>query len=161
VFGHAGIEAFIERARADERVTSMMQRIVLEADASLADLDEPEITVSYAGSTTRSLQATIPLGDPRRPLDDAQLLAKFRSLADDVIGSDAAVTLTHAVSMSKNARMLKRANACSWHATAGEAKSASLDSRLYRVEHIGATRSGADIAAFRVCVDVDRGAAQR
>jgi hypothetical protein len=39
----------------------------------------------------------IPLGDPRRPLGDAQLLAKYRSLADDVIGSDAAVALAHAV----------------------------------------------------------------
>ncbi|SAK60830.1 MmgE/PrpD family protein [Caballeronia temeraria] len=97
VFGHAGIEAFVERARIDARVTSMMQRIVLEPDALLADLDEPEVTVTYADGTTRSLQATIPLGDPRRPLDDAQLLAKYRSLADDVIGSDAATALAHAV----------------------------------------------------------------
>jgi 2-methylcitrate dehydratase PrpD len=97
VFGNAGIESFVERARTDMRVASMMQRIVLEPDASLADLDEPEVTATYADGTTRSLQATIPLGDPRRPLNDAQLVAKYRSLADDVIGNDAAVSLAHAV----------------------------------------------------------------
>ncbi|BBU31204.1 2-methylcitrate dehydratase [Burkholderia sp. THE68] len=97
VFGHAGIEAFTGRARGDERVTPMMQRIVLEPDASLADLDEPEVTVTYVDGTVRSLQATIPLGDPRRPLDDTQLLTKYRSLAADVIGHDATGSLAHAV----------------------------------------------------------------
>ncbi|BCQ26321.1 MmgE/PrpD family protein [Caballeronia sp. NK8] len=97
VFGHAGIEAFTGRARGDERVASMMQRIVLEPDASLADLDEPEVTVTYVDGTVRSLRATIPLGDPRRPLDDTQLLTKYRSLAADVIGHDATGSLAHAV----------------------------------------------------------------
>ncbi|SAK73624.1 MmgE/PrpD family protein [Caballeronia hypogeia] len=97
VFGHAGIEAFVERARADGRVASMIERIVLEPDAALADLDEPEVTVTYADGAMRSLQATVPLGDPRRPLDHTQLLTKYRSLAAGVIGSDAAASLAHAV----------------------------------------------------------------
>ncbi|WP_321795909.1 MmgE/PrpD family protein [Caballeronia sp. J97] len=111
VFGNAGIDAFVGRARGDERVASMMHRIVLEPDASLADLDEPEVTVTYADGTVRSLQATIPLGDPRRPLDDPQLLTKYRSLAADVIGNDAADLLAHAVlnvEACADANMLER-----------------------------------------------------
>jgi 2-methylcitrate dehydratase PrpD len=97
VFGDADIDAFVASAREDERVASMMARIVLEPDPALADLDEPDVTATYADGSVRSLRATIPLGDPRRPLDDARLLAKYRGLACDVIGSEAADALAHAV----------------------------------------------------------------
>jgi 2-methylcitrate dehydratase PrpD len=97
VFGDAGIESFVQAAREDERVAAMMARIVLEPDPALADLDEPEITVTYADGTRRSLRATIALGDPRLPLDDARLLAKYCGLAGGVIGGEAADALANAV----------------------------------------------------------------
>lgn len=86
VFGDASIESFLEARRNDPRVQAMMERVTLEPDASMADLDEPEVTVTYADGSSRSCRIDIPLGDPRNPLDDVRLLAKYRSLAQVAIG---------------------------------------------------------------------------
>ncbi|MDR5826060.1 MmgE/PrpD family protein [Caballeronia sp. LZ043] len=97
VFGRTDIDAFLRRAREDERVAAMMTRIVLEPDPSLADLDEPDVTVAYANGASRTLRAAIALGDPRNPLDDDRLFAKYRGLAEDVIGVEGADALARAV----------------------------------------------------------------
>jgi 2-methylcitrate dehydratase PrpD len=94
VFGDANIESFLETRRNDPRVHAMMERITLEPDESMADLDEPEVTVTYADGSARSCRIEIPLGDPRNPLDDARLFAKYRSLAQVSIGEVEAKGLT-------------------------------------------------------------------
>lgn len=98
VFGDAGIDSFLEARRNDPRLRAMIERITLEPDPAMADLDEPEITLMWADGTSRSCRIDIPLGDPRNPLDDARLLAKYRSLARVAIGEGEAETLADLVS---------------------------------------------------------------
>jgi 2-methylcitrate dehydratase PrpD len=82
----------------------MIERITLEPDPAMADLDEPEITLMWADDTSRSCRIDIPLGDPRNPLDDARLLAKYRSLARAAIGEAEADTLADLVSRMDDVR---------------------------------------------------------
>jgi len=104
VFGDAGIDSFLEARRNDPRLRAMIERITLEPDPAMADLDEPEITLMWADDTSRSCRIDIPLGDPRNPLDDARLLAKYRSLARAAIGEAEADTLADLVSRMDDVR---------------------------------------------------------
>lgn len=47
----------------------------------MADLDEPEVTITSEGMEPVSHCVAIALGAPSNPLSDAQLLAKFTQLA--------------------------------------------------------------------------------
>jgi 2-methylcitrate dehydratase PrpD len=58
----------------------------------------------WADGTSRSYRIDIPLGDPRNPLDDARLLAKYRSLARAAIGEAEADTLADLVSRMDDVR---------------------------------------------------------
>lgn len=81
VNGHAGIGAYLDAQRRDPRIAAAMQRITLEIDPTMSDLDEPVITLAMSGAEPRSQQVNVPLGDPRNPVSDADLAAKFRALA--------------------------------------------------------------------------------
>jgi 2-methylcitrate dehydratase PrpD len=81
VNGHAGIGAYLDAQRHDPRIAAAMQRITLEVDPAMSDLDEPVITLAMSGTEPRSTQVKVPLGDPRNPVSDADLAAKFRTLA--------------------------------------------------------------------------------
>lgn len=81
VNGHAGIGAYLDAQRHDPRIAAAMQRITLEIDPAMSDLDEPVITLAISDTEPRSRRVDIPLGDPRNPVSDAALVAKFRALA--------------------------------------------------------------------------------
>jgi 2-methylcitrate dehydratase PrpD len=81
VNGHAGIGAYLDAQRHDPRIAAAMQRITLEIDPAMSDLDEPVITLAMSNTDPRSRRVDIPLGDPRNPVSDAALVAKFRALA--------------------------------------------------------------------------------
>ncbi|OTP71757.1 MmgE/PrpD family protein [Caballeronia sordidicola] len=81
VNGHAGIGAYLDAQRHDPRIAAAMQRITLEIDPAMSDLDEPVITLAMSRTDPRSRRVDIPLGDPRNPVSDAALVAKFRALA--------------------------------------------------------------------------------
>jgi 2-methylcitrate dehydratase PrpD len=81
VHGHAGIGAYLEARRHDPRIAAVMERVTLEVDPTMSDLDEPVITLSMADAEPRSQQVLVPLGDPRNPVSDADLVAKYRALA--------------------------------------------------------------------------------
>jgi 2-methylcitrate dehydratase PrpD len=81
VHGHAGIGAYLETQRHDPRIAAVMARVTLEVDPTMSDLDEPVITLSMADAEPRSQQVLVPLGDPRNPVSDADLAAKYRVLA--------------------------------------------------------------------------------
>lgn len=97
VNGHAGLSAYLETARLDPRMAAVMERITLEVDPSMSDLDEPVITLTKRGEAPRSQQVLTPLGDPLNPLADADLLAKYRSLAGIVLDDASTNALAHAV----------------------------------------------------------------
>ncbi|AME24737.1 MmgE/PrpD family protein [Burkholderia sp. PAMC 26561] len=81
VNGQAGIGAYLDAQRHDPRIAAAMRRIMLEIDPAMSDLDEPVITLAMSDTEPRSRRVDIPLGDPRNPVSDAALVAKFRALA--------------------------------------------------------------------------------
>lgn len=94
---HAGLSAYLEAARLDPRMTAVMERITLEIDPSMSDLDEPVITLTTLDGASRSRQVLTPLGDPGNPLSDAALLSKYRTLAGIVLddaSTDALASMT-------------------------------------------------------------------
>jgi len=80
-FGDTGIGAYRDDRRTDSRVTALLARIAIEVDPALGDLDEPTVILHRADGRRQSHHVPIALGDPRNPLSDAALLAKFRALA--------------------------------------------------------------------------------
>jgi 2-methylcitrate dehydratase PrpD len=97
VYGHAGIAAYLEAARTDPRMAAMMERITLEVDPAMSDLDEPVVTLTIADEMPRSQQVLTPLGDPRNPLSDADLLSKYHALAAMALDDTSANALADAV----------------------------------------------------------------
>ncbi|BDC45464.1 MmgE/PrpD family protein [Paraburkholderia terrae] len=97
VNGHAALAAYLETARREPRMTATMERITLEVDPSMSDLDEPIVTLTRRDGTSSSRQVLTPLGDPRNPLSDAALLAKYRSLATIVLDDASTNALADAI----------------------------------------------------------------
>jgi len=97
VNGHASIGAYLHAQRHDPRIAAAMQRITLEIDPAMSDLDEPVITLAMSGAEPRSKQVAVPLGDPRNPVSDANLAAKFRTLAGMALTSASVNALETAV----------------------------------------------------------------
>lgn len=80
-FGDTGIGVYRAAQRSDPRVTALLARIALEVDPALGDLDEPTVILHGTDGRQASCHVPIALGDPRNPLPDAALLAKYRTLA--------------------------------------------------------------------------------
>ncbi|MFM0182924.1 MmgE/PrpD family protein [Paraburkholderia aspalathi] len=97
VYGHARIGAYLEAARTDLRVAAMMERITLGVDLTMSDLDEPIVTLTIADEMPRSRQVLTPLGDPRNPLSDSDLLSKYHALATMALDDSSANALADAV----------------------------------------------------------------
>jgi 2-methylcitrate dehydratase PrpD len=81
VYGDTGIGVYRDDRRTDSRVTALLARIAIEVDPALGDLDEPTVSLHRADGRRDSRHVPIALGDPRNPLSDAALLAKYRALA--------------------------------------------------------------------------------
>ncbi|WP_175920575.1 MmgE/PrpD family protein [Burkholderia pyrrocinia] len=80
-FGDTGIGVYRANRRTDSRVTALLARITVDVDPALGDLDEPTVILHRADGGRESRHVPIALGDPRNPLSDAALLAKYRALA--------------------------------------------------------------------------------
>ncbi|EIP84625.1 MmgE/PrpD family protein [Burkholderia humptydooensis MSMB43] len=96
VFGDTGIGVYREERRADPRVAAMLDRISVDVDPSLGDLDEPTVTLHATGPAPASRHVPVPLGDPRNPLADDALLAKYRALSEPALGQARADALADA-----------------------------------------------------------------
>jgi 2-methylcitrate dehydratase PrpD len=97
VHGSVGIDAYRAERRRDPRIAPALARIMLETDPSQADLDDPQVTITFADGTRASRQASVALGAPANPIADADLHAKYRSLADMVMPAGQAAALAEAV----------------------------------------------------------------
>ncbi|NTY38432.1 MmgE/PrpD family protein [Burkholderia diffusa] len=80
-FGDTGIGVYRANRRTDSRVSALLARITVDVDPALGDLDEPTVILHRADGGRESRHVPIALGDPRNPLSDAALLAKYRALA--------------------------------------------------------------------------------
>ncbi|UXU85714.1 MmgE/PrpD family protein [Burkholderia sp. S-53] len=86
-FGDTGIGVYRAGRRTDPCVTALLARIVVDVDPALGDLDEPTVILHRANGARESRHVPIALGDPRNPLSDAALLAKYRALAGMALDS--------------------------------------------------------------------------
>jgi 2-methylcitrate dehydratase PrpD len=97
VYGHAGLVSYLAERRKDPRIARAMERITLEIDAAMSDLDEPVVTLEVAGEAPRARQVLVPLGDPTNPVSDALLLEKYRGLASVALNEGARDALANVV----------------------------------------------------------------
>ncbi|MGU7768967.1 MmgE/PrpD family protein [Burkholderia sp. MR1-5-21] len=121
VFGDTGLDAYRAERRTDPRIARMLARIEIDADPALGDLDEPTVTLHAKGAAPASRHVPIPLGDPRNPLADDALLAKYRALSGPALGQAHADALADAcLSLERlpDARVLQ--DALAGDADAGE-----------------------------------------
>lgn len=81
LLGHAGLDAYEDNQRASPVISAFMQRIQMQADTSLAPLDEPYVTVTCEDGRSASLQIKTPLGGALNPIGDSELWQKYSSLA--------------------------------------------------------------------------------
>ncbi|MCO5089846.1 MmgE/PrpD family protein [Bosea sp. (in: a-proteobacteria)] len=93
VYGSPTLDHFEDEARRDPRIRHLVERVEVRTsdDPTISDpLGFAARVAVTAGGATRDATVITPIGDPARPVDDAMLIDKFRTLADPVIGSEAA-----------------------------------------------------------------------
>ena len=91
--GGAGIDLFEERVRLDPEVRRLMQRIEVEAGDGLPSNVAARVSMTARDGRSATRAIDLPLGSPGNALPQAQLLAKFHSLAAPVIGAAQAQAL--------------------------------------------------------------------
>ncbi|HEX4333112.1 MAG TPA: MmgE/PrpD family protein [Usitatibacter sp.] len=82
---HQYDDAFVRR----EDVVALRRKVVATVDPSIAE-DAADVTVFLQGGRKAHVRVDHAVGSLERPLSDAQLAAKFHSLADSVIGKERA-----------------------------------------------------------------------
>ncbi|MDE2868067.1 MAG: hypothetical protein OXN91_05460, partial [Chloroflexota bacterium] len=85
----------------DPEVLRVADRIDVSSDPVL-DAAYPQrwgcdLKAEFASGEARTVHVEVPRGDPRRPLSDAELVAKFRAAADPVDSDLADATLRGAL----------------------------------------------------------------
>jgi len=82
---HEYDDAFVRR----EDVVALRRKVVAAVDPSIAE-DAADVTVTLAGGRKARVHVDHAVGSLEKPLSDAQLAAKFQSLAEPVIGKEKA-----------------------------------------------------------------------
>ncbi|MGY0063699.1 MmgE/PrpD family protein [Streptomyces sp. LZ34] len=85
--GGAGLGAYDAENRRSPRVSSVLERIVLEVDPSMGRDTEPVVTLTTRAGTVHQKQVTDPLGSATNPLDGHAVTAKFHELASRALPS--------------------------------------------------------------------------
>jgi 2-methylcitrate dehydratase PrpD len=93
--------AFADAALADPATRTLAARVLLavdpESEARFPALRPAVVTIRTTDGRAVTHRRPTRRGDPADPLGDAEILAKFRALADPVIGAPAAEALADAV----------------------------------------------------------------
>jgi len=99
--GQVGMTQFDRDHRASPAVAELAARVEVvagaEFDARYPRERPARVTVTRAGAPELCREVGQPRGEPGKPLDDKELTAKFRLLADPVIGADRAARVAEAV----------------------------------------------------------------
>jgi 2-methylcitrate dehydratase PrpD len=94
VLGGVRLAAFSPEALADPRIREIMRRVTVSLDPELAEAypgrRAAKVSVQLRDGRSLFLYQPTRKGDPDAPLSDEDLSAKFRELAEPVIGADAA-----------------------------------------------------------------------
>ena len=101
VHGRPTLDSFGEPHLWDQEVLRVAERVEVASDPVL-DAAYPQrwgcvLKAEFASGEARTVRVEVPRGDPRRPLSDAELVAKFRAAADPVDPDLAEATLRGAL----------------------------------------------------------------
>jgi 2-methylcitrate dehydratase PrpD len=97
IHGAADLPMFAERVRHDPAVLAEVSRVTVIEDAAAPSNVAANVSLRLANGTVRRRAIDIPIGSAARPLPDEALRAKYRSLAEPLLGPKAASSLEGAV----------------------------------------------------------------
>jgi 2-methylcitrate dehydratase PrpD len=92
IFGRAGEGEYADEIVRREDVVALRRKVVATVDPSIAE-DAADVTVHLKGGGKEHVHVKHAVGSLGRPMSDADLEAKFHSLADPVLGAEKAGTL--------------------------------------------------------------------
>jgi 2-methylcitrate dehydratase PrpD len=81
VYRANGLLAYTEERRRDRKLLAMIERVQVVIDPSVASSAQSSLTLHLSDGSRIDEPTAIPLGAPENPLDDRELLLKFRELA--------------------------------------------------------------------------------
>ncbi len=93
----AGHDAQFSDARVRDPLIASIRRLVRATVDSAVSEDEVHVSIRLKDGTTHSTHVEHATGSPENPMTDAQLEAKYRALATEVLGSERAEVLLDAV----------------------------------------------------------------
>lgn len=97
VYGHAGIDVFEEPKFGDPTLRDFLKRVDIREDPALSGETPPVVEIELTSGETHAEQTLIALGDPENPVPQADVEAKFMSLATRSLKPDDAGALLDAV----------------------------------------------------------------
>ena len=97
VAGRASLTEYEPRWLADPAVRAMIERVHMTVDPALDEATEPFVAVLTTDGRRLEGHEPIGLGDPRNPLPDADIIAKYEGLAPRALTDEAVVALRDAV----------------------------------------------------------------
>ncbi len=89
IFGRAGEAEYADDIVRREDVVALRRKVSATVDDSIAE-DAADVTVHLRGGQQKHIRIDHAVGSLERPMSDADLEAKFRTLADPVLGDDKA-----------------------------------------------------------------------
>ena len=81
VAGRASLAEYEDRRLSDPTVRAATDRVTLEADESVADAEEPYVTVETCDGRTLTGHVDVARGAPENPLSPGEIVAKYEELA--------------------------------------------------------------------------------
>jgi 2-methylcitrate dehydratase PrpD len=101
VLGHADLAAFGDEARADARIRDLARRVTVTADGEMtprrSDYPTSRLRLRLRDGRTLEGEAGVVRGDAENPVPEAEVIAKFESLAGPVLGGAGAARVVAAV----------------------------------------------------------------
>jgi len=93
IHGAADLPMFAERVRQDPAVLAEVRRVTVSEDAAAASNVAANVALRLSNGEVRRRAIEVPIGSATRPLPDEALRAKYRSLAEPVLGREVASAL--------------------------------------------------------------------
>lgn len=97
VFGRVDLEQYSAAARSDPRIAAVLGRIHFHPDPYMPQMDEPEVTVTFADGESRTAMVPRATGSTERPMTAAAIRAKFDALAAMALPASRAAELAEFV----------------------------------------------------------------
>lgn len=80
-YGSAGLGSYTEKMRSSDKVHKEMDKVKLVVNACMPSDEEPSVTIVTNSGMRDQVKVEIPRGSPANPVEDNELLTKYRSVA--------------------------------------------------------------------------------